>query len=90
MKAGRKELWTASLVVSIAGAIGFFAYPRTTKPRPAEYVESATCASCHRDIWETYRKTGMGRSFSHFRPSVERFVWQRLLPCGVGAPLQDV
>ena len=33
--------------------------------------ESATlCAGCHRDVWETYRRTGMGRSFYHPSPNV--------------------
>ncbi len=32
----------------------------------AGYLEPGACASCHRQIWETYRRTGMGRSF--FRP----------------------
>lgn len=36
---------------------------------PSEYVAPATCAGCHRGIWETYRLTGMGRSFS--RPTTE-------------------
>lgn len=27
------------------------------------YVDAATCAGCHSKIWETYRQTGMGRSF---------------------------
>lgn len=30
---------------------------------------SKICAACHREIWHSYRKTGMGRSFS--RPSPE-------------------
>src|ERR1043166_4519372 len=33
---------------------------------------SETCAACHRSIWETYRRTGMGRSF--YRPSPENTV----------------
>src|ERR1035438_650243 len=31
------------------------------------YAEPETCAVCHRNIWETYLQTGMGRSF--YRPS---------------------
>jgi predicted CXXCH cytochrome family protein len=27
------------------------------------YVKAETCATCHRGIWETYKRTGMGRSF---------------------------
>jgi predicted CXXCH cytochrome family protein len=30
----------------------------------AGYVSSDLCAECHREIWETYRRTGMGRSFA--------------------------
>lgn len=38
-----------------------------TAARDAEYAATETCAVCHRSIWETYRQTGMGRSF--YRPS---------------------
>ena len=31
---------------------------------PSGYVDEAVCESCHQDIAETYKKTGMGRSFS--------------------------
>ncbi len=30
----------------------------------AGYVSSDLCAECHREIWDTYRRTGMGRSFA--------------------------
>jgi tetratricopeptide (TPR) repeat protein len=33
-----------------------------------QYVDSAQCASCHAEIAETYRQTGMGRSFSRVAP----------------------
>jgi len=33
------------------------------------YVDSAACAECHSEIAETYRRTGMGRSF--YRPRSE-------------------
>src|ERR1035441_5065208 len=33
----------------------------------AGYAGPETCAGCHRDKWETYRRTGMARSF--YRPS---------------------
>src|SRR5947208_3979057 len=33
------------------------------------YVDPAACARCHREIWETYRRTGMGRSFYRPTPS---------------------
>ena len=30
----------------------------------AGYVSPGACAECHREIWDTYRRTGMGRSFA--------------------------
>src|SRR5678816_4392833 len=35
--------------------------------REAGYVSPEVCAGCHRNIWVTYRQTGMARSF--YRPS---------------------
>jgi tetratricopeptide (TPR) repeat protein len=37
----------------------------------AGYVDPAACAACHREIYESYRRTGMGRSF--YRPGPESF-----------------
>src|SRR5437879_3815213 len=34
-----------------------------TKAIPSEFVSSAQCAACHPRIYETYQRTGMGRSF---------------------------
>ena len=34
----------------------------------AEYVDPATCGGCHQEIWASFRKTGMGRSFQRLRP----------------------
>src|SRR5262245_22663060 len=36
----------------------------------AQRRSATLCAGCHRDIWETYRRTGMARSF--YRPSPEK------------------
>lgn len=33
---------------------------------------SRVCAGCHREVWGTYRQTGMGRSF--YRPSPDKMV----------------
>jgi predicted CXXCH cytochrome family protein len=40
-----------------------------------DYVEPQVCAGCHRQIWETYRETGMGQSFASASsaPSIEDF-----------------
>lgn len=38
----------------------------------AQSGDSRVCAGCHQKIWETYRRTGMGRSF--YRPSPANMV----------------
>jgi predicted CXXCH cytochrome family protein len=38
----------------------------------AQSEDMRVCAGCHRELWETYRRTGMARSF--YRPSPERAV----------------
>jgi predicted CXXCH cytochrome family protein len=38
----------------------------------AQSEDSRVCAGCHPKVWETYHRTGMGRSF--YRPSPERMV----------------
>ena len=35
-----------------------------TANKISDYAPAQTCAGCHAGIWETYRLTGMGRSFS--------------------------
>ncbi len=35
------------------------------------------CAGCHASVWETYRRTGMGRSFYRPAPEVMREDWDR-------------
>jgi predicted CXXCH cytochrome family protein len=35
-------------------------------------ANAPVCAGCHRDVWETYRQTGMGRSF--YRPSPQNTI----------------
>src|ERR1700678_1373990 len=36
------------------------------------HAQSEMCAGCHRETWETYRRTGMAQSF--YRPSPVRAV----------------
>src|SRR5215813_2982090 len=36
----------------------------------AGYVDSSACSGCHRQIWESYQQTGMGRSWSRIRPDI--------------------
>ncbi|MFN7936764.1 MAG: tetratricopeptide repeat protein [Bryobacteraceae bacterium] len=47
--------------MNILGIIIFAAFAQSLPE--GGYVAPATCAGCHRAIWETYRQTGMGRSF---------------------------
>ena len=39
-----------------------------SKSRDAEYVGSAACAGCHKDVYKKYLQTGMGRSMSGITP----------------------
>jgi len=61
----------AGAVVLASGAWFYSFRPFNRKPARAGvesgYVNSATCAGCHSDIFKTWRLTGMGRSF--YRPS---------------------
>ena len=42
--------------------------PAAGEISPADYADPAVCASCHEQIARTYSLTGMGRSFSRWRP----------------------
>ena len=53
------RVFSAALLLALLAACA----PKP-EPAPAEYVDSAKCATCHAAIAETYKKTGMGRSFS--------------------------
>jgi tetratricopeptide (TPR) repeat protein len=66
--------------VSISCLVGLYLYVRPNKQpagrnagtvkalrlagADAGYVDPASCAPCHQKIWDTYRRTGMGKSFS--------------------------
>lgn len=43
--------------------------PAAAQVPASGYSEPQTCADCHRSIWETYRRTGMGRSFYRASPT---------------------
>jgi predicted CXXCH cytochrome family protein len=70
----RRWLLILGLIGLLGAAYMFISSPRrgTTKTvkslqiagADAGYVSSDVCAECHREIWETYRRTGMGRSFA--------------------------
>ena len=62
--------WAASIcaIVFVAASAGWFFWHRqatreVTTTADTGYVDSQTCATCHADVAETYKKTGMGRTF---------------------------
>lgn len=70
----RRYGWLA-VIVGLAGLTSavYFLLPRYSRatqqaPLQAVYVDPNVCADCHANIWETYRRTGMGRSFSRPAP----------------------
>ena len=59
-----------AVVGALAGAVFLTTHHPVSPPPPsAAYVDPATCAGCHSDIWRTYSRTGMARSFH--RPAPE-------------------
>src|SRR6266567_8550020 len=72
---GRKLQFGIAAAVSAASILAVWAYLR---PAPAsapsavaanQYIDSAICANCHGAIADSFRKTGMGRSFSRIPPA---------------------
>lgn len=60
---------TGSLVVRAPGAAQASAQKSSSaaaasSAAPSDYIDPRVCASCHRDIAESFSNTGMGRSFS--------------------------
>ncbi|MBL8233275.1 MAG: hypothetical protein JNL98_32555, partial [Bryobacterales bacterium] len=62
----RLRLATLSAILVPAGVL-YLALAQNAPTNTHAYAPAATCAGCHRTIWESYRKTGMGRAF--YRPS---------------------
>lgn len=75
---GVTALTAAALLAAAVAPLAVFRHRFSRSPQLAtqasqsDYVDESVCASCHRDIAETYRKTGMGRSF--FVPSAANAV----------------
>lgn len=72
--ASSKRPWRSGRLVPVfalcaAVYIGAQTRPDGRASQTSEYAAPQTCAGCHRGVWETYRLTGMGRSFS--RPTIE-------------------
>ncbi len=59
-------------IAAVTALAPFFARPQSAPDSQADYVDARTCARCHSRIWETYRRTGMARSF--YRPAPENTV----------------
>ena len=67
-----RTVWIGALaaVVVIGSALALLHHRSHRSPAAVAqvsqsgYVDAAECAGCHQDIAATYRKTGMGRSFS--------------------------
>lgn len=76
----RLFLVSLSCLLSLAGGYVFYERSVTksgrvpdrpillTSGEDAGYVDASRCATCHSAIWETFRRTGMGRSFARVRP----------------------
>src|SRR5262245_16889582 len=60
---GRRWLLLGGIIAAIAGvAVSRFAR-KAAQPAPeSAYIDSRTCAACHREIWDRFARTGMGRS----------------------------
>jgi predicted CXXCH cytochrome family protein len=70
----RRRVWigsflAAALLTAAVALVATFRHrssrssQQLTQASHSDYVDGSVCASCHQDIAETYRKTGMGRSF---------------------------
>jgi predicted CXXCH cytochrome family protein len=68
----RQRWWLAAIVLGIALAGVFYFVRGRSRALPqvaeARYIDPTLCAGCHPSISETYRRTGMGRSF--YRPTL--------------------
>jgi predicted CXXCH cytochrome family protein len=71
-----KYLWTSGGILAVVLAVATcFTYSQSLAAPAREdagYVDPQVCVGCHRGIWETYQRTGMGRSF--YRPSTANIV----------------
>ncbi|HYL37996.1 MAG TPA: tetratricopeptide repeat protein [Bryobacteraceae bacterium] len=55
-------------IILAAVAVVLPSTPQSGAGRPPGYIDSQACAACHPAIYDTYRRTGMGRSFYPLRP----------------------
>jgi predicted CXXCH cytochrome family protein len=70
------QIAATALIAAAVIATGAWFYWHRTHPiavqSQSDYVNPEVCAACHADIAATYRKTGMGRSFS--RPTTQNLI----------------
>ena len=68
----RQRWWLASILLgAVVASVAYWVHAHSSTKISAaredlintRYVDPAVCAGCHVNIWETYRRTGMGRSF---------------------------
>lgn len=80
----RRRGWIVSTIAGLLLIAGltYFRHARTTRIPTAEeakadtanpgYIDPAVCSGCHANIAQTYRRTGMGRSF--YRPTLSNTI----------------
>ena len=79
----RRRGWIVSTIAGLLLIAGFtyFQHARTTGISTAEeakagtakgYIDPAVCSGCHSNMAQTYRRTGMGRSFD--RPTLSNTI----------------
>jgi tetratricopeptide (TPR) repeat protein len=61
----RRDRWLARILMAVLA-------PCFASIAAAQGENARICAGCHKDIWESWRRTAMGRSF--YRPSPENVV----------------
>jgi tetratricopeptide (TPR) repeat protein len=65
----------AALFAASLAAVPGLLFQAGAGPKDAGYIPPSSCVPCHREVYETYRRTGMGRSFYRLTPenTVEDF-----------------
>lgn len=76
----RRRLILSAIIITALAVLIFARYGRwgvqpasKLKVAPvanADYINSSACAGCHREIWDRFSKTGMGRSMRAASPAV--------------------
>ena len=70
MRRSARGIRSAVITVALVAVVGYVwrgDVPGAQAQTTDGFIDSKVCAQCHAAIWETYRRTGMARSF--YRPS---------------------